>query len=175
MPDGVAMESRVDGRRELDERLVAELPALRAFLRRVAGSSALRGELEDIAQEAVARALKYSATFEVERALTPWLRGTALRALLDHRRRRSRAPQELDDNGAQVVQRVDADASRSEQREEIERALVKLSSVEREIIVRFHARGESLREIAAALRMPEGTVKSHLHRARRKLGAGGKS
>ena len=44
-----------------------------------------------------------------------------------------------------------------------------LDTTEREALVRFHARGESVREIATSLGLPEGTVKSHLHRARQKL------
>ncbi len=173
MTDSLAMNPGLDGEPTLDERLVAELPALRAYLRRLAGSSSARGEVEDVAQEVVARALKYRAAFDATRALAPWLRGTALRALIDHRRRRSREPSALASNGAELAELPSRAQDRAEQREEIERALVRLSSVEREIVVRFHARSESLREIATALALPEGTVKSHLHRARRKLGAKG--
>jgi RNA polymerase sigma-70 factor (ECF subfamily) len=55
------------------------------------------------------------------------------------------------------------------QREQVERMLVPLSPVEREVLLRFHQREESVAEIARALALPEGTVKSHLSRARHKL------
>jgi RNA polymerase sigma-70 factor (ECF subfamily) len=147
----------------LDQRLVAELPAVRAFLRRLTGG---RGEAEDLAQEVVARALRYRRAFDGERELGPWLRGTALRVFLDHRERRRRAPGELGEAPASRERHEEL----VEDRDAIERHLAKLSAVERDVVLRFHGRGESIREIAAALALPEGTVKSHLHRARRRIG-----
>jgi RNA polymerase sigma-70 factor (ECF subfamily) len=47
--------------------------------------------------------------------------------------------------------------------------LARLSSLERALLLRFHAQGRSVHELAAELGLPEGTIKSHLHRARRKL------
>ena len=40
---------------------------------------------------------------------------------------------------------------------------------EREVIMLFYWEGRSIRDVAHALDLPEGTVKSHLHRARRAL------
>jgi len=37
------------------------------------------------------------------------------------------------------------------------------------VLLRFHQREESVAEIASLLALPEGTVKSHLSRARHKL------
>ena len=54
-------------------------------------------------------------------------------------------------------------------RDTVEELLGRLSPVEREVMVRFHQREQLIVEIARELRTPEGTVKSHLHRARRKL------
>ena len=47
--------------------------------------------------------------------------------------------------------------------------LAALTEREREVLMRFHAGGESVALIAASLALPEGTIKSHLHRARKKL------
>jgi DNA-directed RNA polymerase specialized sigma24 family protein len=47
--------------------------------------------------------------------------------------------------------------------------LAVLRPLEREVLLRFHQNMESVREIALATDMPEGTVKSHLSRARRRL------
>jgi len=153
----------------LDARLVAELPDLRAFVRRLAGGGATSADVEDFVQDVVARALRYRAAFDAERALGPWLRTTALRVFIDHRARGANAPQALDAQSDELVAREIASGERMEQREELSAMLERLDPTEREALVRFHARGQSVREIAAALRLPEGTVKSHLHRARRKL------
>ena len=150
-------------RPDLSSRLVAELPALRAWLRRAAGADG-----EDLAQEAIARALKYGGSHDGERELGPWLRGIALRLLADHRARRARAPQALEGD-------AHAEPSRPQEfdeREALERRLAGLSEIERDVLRRFHARAESVREIAKSLGVPEGTVKSHLHRARQKLAQG---
>jgi RNA polymerase sigma-70 factor (ECF subfamily) len=150
----------------LDQRIVAELPGVRAFLRRLAGAGGGRGDVEDLVQEVVARALRYREAFDPARALGPWLRGTALRTFLDHRAERLRAPLAIEGEELGALARS---LERVEQRDSVERALVLLSGLERDVLLRFHARGDSIREIARALAMPEGTVKSHLHRARKKL------
>jgi RNA polymerase sigma-70 factor, ECF subfamily len=166
--DGVVTTDRTEGE-PLERDLVAELPELRAFLRRVAAGAA-RSEVEDMVQEVMARALRYRESFDGSRELGPWLRGTALRVLLDHRAKLARAPTALGEHEeASAEASADEVGERMERLDSIERALERLSEVEREIVVRFHGRDESIREIAAALALPEGTVKSHLHRARRKL------
>lgn len=144
----------------LEQRIAAELAALRAWLRRAAGP-----ETDDIVQETVARALRYRASFDASREVGPWLRATALRVLADHRAQRARAPLELhtEDAPARPAE------CPLEVREDVERALARLSVVEREVLQRFHGLGHSVREIASALGLPEGTVKSHLHRARQRL------
>jgi RNA polymerase sigma-70 factor (ECF subfamily) len=150
----------------LEARLSAEAPALRAFLRRIAGESAARQHVDDLAQETLARALRYRSAFDERRPVGAWLRGVALRVLIDHRARHARAPETFDSEGHDPqAPAVDA----FEQRDELERLLAPLARVEREVLLRFHTVGQSIEEIAAALAMPAGTVKSHLHRARRKL------
>lgn len=150
--------------RSFEQRVLRELPSVRAYLRRVAGPE---GEPEDLLQEVAARALKYSSAFDPARELGPWLRAMALRLVIDQRERTRRAPGELrhtpeaQERGLELV----------EHREDLQQRLSRLTAVERDVLVRFHGRGESVRAISIALAMPEGTVKSHLHRARKRLGA----
>lgn len=151
---------------DLDRRLEAEIPALRRFARRLVGRA---DEAEDLVQEVLHRALRYRHAFDPRGSLPGWLRRTALRALVDERARRGREPA----SGAALDELPDAAAERAARRgelgEELERLLARLAPVERDVLLRFHRRGESIDEIAAALDMPAGTVKSHLHRARRRL------
>ena len=65
-----------------------------------------------------------------------------------------------------------AEPSRHEtvsQHAEIKQLLMRLPSVQREVITLFYLEDESIQDVAQILGIPEGTVKSHLHRARRAL------
>jgi RNA polymerase sigma-70 factor (ECF subfamily) len=150
----------------LEERLIAALPRLRAHLsrraRRVPGA-----EAEDVAQEVMARALRYRESFDPARAVWPWLRRTADRVLQDHQVREARRPAPA---GA-VETPAPEQALALDEREEVERVLAGLPAQEREVLLRFHQRGQPVRAIARDLGLPEGTVKSSLSRARRRLAA----
>ena len=140
--------------------LEGELPKLRALLLKLAPAS----EVDDLVQDVIARALRYRESFDNERPLGPWLAKTALHAYLDQRAKQQReGPVESPrDRAAEPDWSV-------EQREVVAHLLSKLEPIEREVLVRFHQHGESVREIAAAIGLPPGTIKSHLHRARKRL------
>lgn len=152
----------------LDERIAATRSRVRAFLRRIAPDDA-----EDLTQEAMARALRYRDAYRPEGSLRSWMLRIAFRVVLDHRERERRQPLGLGDGDVEIEDprsRRRADANVAADREAIVASrLDALGDAERRAFVRFHRDGRSIREIATELAMPEGTVKSHLHRARRKL------
>jgi RNA polymerase sigma-70 factor (ECF subfamily) len=146
-------------------RLAAETPRVRAWLARLIP----RNDVDDLVQETLTRAWRYRSTFDAGRELGPWLRGTALRVAFDHRARLQRRPpmSSLEiEPAARATQAADESMDASES---VEFLLVRLDASERDVLVRFHRLGQSIAEIAAALDRPVGTVKSQLHRARRKL------
>jgi RNA polymerase sigma-70 factor (ECF subfamily) len=159
--DGLANPGLPD---PLEERLTHALPRLESHLaRRARGVPGV--EPEDVAQEVVARALRYRESYDEKRALWPWLRRVAERVLHQQRGLGARQPAPLEEfQPAAPETPVVLDA-----RDELERKLTALRPVEREILLRFHQRFESVHDIARALELPEGTVKSHLSRARRRL------
>jgi RNA polymerase sigma-70 factor (ECF subfamily) len=156
--DGRTIEKRPD---LLRERLRDEAPRLRAFVVRLFGRA--DADAEDVAQETLSKAWRYRAAFDAGRELGPWLRAAALRVFLDHRERKAREPEGLETEPAAPAR--DSVASR----DALEHGLAVLSGIERDVLLRFHRGQESIAEISKRLSMPEGTVKSHLHRARRKL------
>jgi len=162
----MAWSEEIDPGAALDERLAAEIPRLRGFLGKLNGS---RGaDVDDQVQESLARALRYRESFDGRRALWPWLKRTAFRVFLDERR----AARLRFEEGVEAVAEVPVPDRAGEgiaQREQVRRLLASLPAIEREVLTRFHQGGRSVREIAAALALPEGTIKSHLHRARRRL------
>jgi RNA polymerase sigma-70 factor (ECF subfamily) len=52
---------------------------------------------------------------------------------------------------------------------QVEEHLQDLSSIERTVLVLYHQEERSYEQIAAALNMPIGTIRTHLHRGRKKL------
>jgi len=146
----------------LENRMLAHLPRLRAFLRKLSGSAQ---DAEDLVQETLERSLRYRHAFDGEGSLPGWMMKTAFHCYLDLRDRRRREPRPLAD--ANLV--VASSSSPVEARDLVGHLLKRLSPIEQDIVLRFHHRLETLAEIASSLSMPVNTVKSHLHRARRKL------
>jgi len=65
---------------------------------------------------------------------------------------------------------VEPKASQSPPWLEVEQCLSRLPETLRKVIVLFYLQDRSIADVAEILDLPEGTVKSHLHRARRALG-----
>ncbi len=61
------------------------------------------------------------------------------------------------------------DIEKSEDAENIRRCLSQMTKLYREVMVRFYMRGESVRQIAAELGIPESTVKSRLDTGRKHI------
>lgn len=53
---------------------------------------------------------------------------------------------------------------------EVNQLLLRLPETQRQVVVLFYLQERSVEDVAQLLGLPEGTVKSHLHRARRALG-----
>ena len=142
-------------------------------LKRYAARLVRRGEeVDELVQEAMTRAWRSRASYDEGGSLSGWLKRTVLRALFDMRRRRAAQPVDLGDADRAVPAASCSVEDSSAAREQLARALGPLSPSERALLLAFHGRGESTVEIAARLGQPEGTVRSALHRARRRLAEG---
>jgi RNA polymerase sigma-70 factor (ECF subfamily) len=141
--------------------LAAHRERVLAFLRRLGGH-----EAEDLLQETLAKVWRHRCRLDPAANPRAWLLRAAFRTFLDQRRRRRRGPE-----AAEEVVRAAPDRRPCpvEIRDEIERGLLRLLPLERTLLLAFHAEGRTLRELAAAHHLPLNTIKSHLHRARRKL------
>lgn len=144
-------------------------------------------EADAVAQDAWLKAWAALATFDGRAAFTTWLTRISINTALDEIRRRRREPLRMapdsgsDDDTPSMMDRVTDDApcpeARSIQRQAVERLRrfeLGLPDRQREIFrLRFYAELE-LDQIAEALGVHVGTVKTQLHRAvhrlRRELG-----
>lgn len=147
---------------EFELRLAAAVPSLRAFVRRAAGR-----DTDDVVQEVLLRAWTYRASCRPDVDLEPWLMKIGVRVVLA---RRGSSLHQSFDAGAHDVGVLDHDPVDAE---ELARSLAALPAREREVLLRAHRDGESLRAIAATYGVPVNTVKSWLHRARRRVIATG--
>jgi len=129
---------------------------------------------EDIAQETLFEAWKSIGRFDRRCQFSTWLHGVLRHRYLKaiHRRERFLASVQLATVAAQSAPVVPDPSHRPQQSEEAERirqAVARLPEGHREVIeLRFFAEA-TLEDIAVALDVPLGTVKSRLHHALEKL------
>ena len=126
---------------------------------------------EDVAQEAFVKAYRALGRFREESKLETWFYRILLRQAHNHRR--WRAVRERWSGGSEEDLADPSAPAPSDPglRRRIADALGRLTRRQREAFVLVHMEGFTVREAAAYLGKPTGTVKSHLHRALRGLRA----
>jgi RNA polymerase sigma-70 factor, ECF subfamily len=149
----------------------AHQDALFAFMLRMSGRPDVA---EDITQEAFVRVLKNLDRFDTRFRFSTWL-FTIAKRLYVNSIQKHRPTYDSDVISEQQGEHVAPgfSAARNETlanaRGVIDFALAELAPQQREIILLFHQQNWPITEIAVYLEMPEGTVKSHLHRARKRM------
>jgi len=127
-------------------------------------------EAEDLAQEVFVRAFVGLHGFRRGARFSPWLHRIAVNLCLNHlRRRKSRAETPEEANLADPSPSPERLLELKESRLALEEALRELAPEFQAVILLRHINGLSYEEIAQVLGTPLGTVKTHLHRARRAL------
>ena len=134
---------------------------LRAFLRHVGGADVA----DELAQESFLKAWQAARQFRGEASFASWLSAIGWRCYVDHVRR-SRSRTRTDEAAAEFAQ--GAGAAEGEGRIDLARALGSLEPAERAALVLCDGHGWSHIEAAAILRLPLGTVKTLVRRAKQK-------
>lgn len=128
---------------------------------------------EDVSQETFLTASRMAYTFDGRASCRPWLLGIASRLVLARSRRAARLARfvaRLTDHAPDTSAASPQEhASRSEQQDQLIRALATLSADKRLVVVLTEVEGLSCAEVAQALDIPVGTVWTRLHHARRAL------
>ena len=142
------------------ERFISEVRVcqgrLRRFLTSLCGDAALA---DDLAQEALVRAYVSSDRFIGN--FKAWLFRIAYNCFIDNLRRVPAPAASLDSPEALHVSDGSA-ADASFRHEELRRALARIPEKERTAIVLHYFEDLPVKEIAAIMQMPSGTVKYHL-------------
>ena len=127
---------------------------------------------EDVVQEAFVRVLSNLDRFDPRYRFSTWLFTIARRVYLNTQQRKRAMP------NSDLIGRLESKPratpeERFDQRvfanTNLDRALRQLTDIQREVLVLFHQLDWPIALIARHLDMPQGTVKSHLHRARKRL------
>lgn len=129
-------------------------------------------DARDAMQDSFIAALRGLPSFRSDARLSTWLHRIAVNASLDVIRRRGR-------HAAQPIEAVEELTSSSAGPEdeaigaqralEVRRAIAGLSDEHRAVVVLHDLQGMQYAEVAEALEVPVGTVKSRIHRARLEL------
>jgi RNA polymerase sigma factor (sigma-70 family) len=152
----------------LDDLVLRWHPPLRRYVR---GLLPTDDHAVDVLQDVWIGILRGLGRLRDPAALVPWMFGIARRTVMTRLRvRYTTAEVPLADIAEPAgTDTPDEDWDDALVWASVERALTRLPVVEREVLVLFHLKEMSLRDLAAVLNVPEGTVKSRLHRARRQL------
>lgn len=138
------------------------------YARQLAGNDAAA---DDASQEVWLRVLRGIGRLRDGAKLRPWLFGIAHRVLMDRLREQFKLPLVSDgDLELEALPAVDDDTQDVESElAALRDGLARLPPLECEVLTLFYLRELSLDEVAQVLAVPQGTVKSRLHRARRLL------
>jgi RNA polymerase sigma-70 factor (ECF subfamily) len=168
-PPGLLARLRAGDPRAFEELVTTYQHRVFGVALRMLGS---RAEAEEIAQEAFLRAHRSVVSFRGDARLGTWLYGIASRLCLNRLsspdRRMARGDAALADvpattrDAAAEVERAELDAA-------LRTAIEELPNEQRLVLVLRDVEGLSYEEIADALALVPGTVRSRLHRARMQL------
>ena len=128
-----------------------------------------REDAEDLLQESFLAAYQYLDSFDVERPFGPWLNRIVLNRGANLRRSRTRRQTEPETEAVSAAPSALDESTRTEARELLTRALATLSERQRLIVTLFDVDGLTSTEIGERLELAPGTVRWHLHEARRVL------
>jgi len=137
-------------------------PIRRFFLNQTGGNGQLS---DDLSQDTFVKAYTNIAQFRGTASFSTWLYRIAYNVLYDHVRRHK----PTDDMDAPAVERKNTEPSNEGLKMDLHRALAILTDVERTCITLQLMEGQPIDHIAEITGMAQGTVKSHLFRAKNKL------
>ena len=152
-------------RRAFDSLVRKYQGALRRMLIGLSGGDTYM--VDDIAQDTFIRAWTYIGSYKMNSSFKTWLYAIAYRVFYDYTSRTSCYKYSSLDSASHLMTEDGArDLSI-----DMQKALLQLRYEERTAIVLCYMEGYSYKEISQVMRLPEGTVKSLIHRGKEHLSA----
>ena len=130
-------------------------------------------EVEDISQEIFLRVFRGLAQFRGDSALSTWIYRIAYRVCLKERERRKRngIAASYDDEMAEMLTQTTSAAQEAELEtcDAVNRWIEDLPDHYRQVLALYYTHGTKYEEVAKVMDIPIGTVKTYLHRAKKRL------
>jgi RNA polymerase sigma-70 factor (ECF subfamily) len=125
-------------------------------------------DAEDITFDTFINCFKSLDRFDPDRSFSTWLFTIAHNLAIDFFRKNKQEYEYFDDRHA-VGDDFVQEYQKKRKMEKIEQALAKLPPLDQEIVLLFHREEHSYQEISDILGIPVTTIKTRLHRARKRL------
>jgi RNA polymerase sigma-70 factor (ECF subfamily) len=128
-----------------------------------------REDAEDLVQDCFLAAYQYLDSYDVDRPFGPWITRIVLNRGANLRRSRARRATEPETDAVSPAPSALDEATRAEAREKLVEVMATLNERQRMIVTMFDVDGMTSTEIGERLELAPGTVRWHLHEARRVL------
>ncbi|MGQ9818121.1 MAG: RNA polymerase sigma factor [bacterium] len=125
-------------------------------------------DAEELTFDTFIRFFKSLKSFDTSRSISSWLFTCAHNLVVDFFRRNKIEYEYLDEKYA-VSDNLAEKFETAERLKQLETALGQLVPIDREIVILFHREELSYQEISDIIKLPVSTIKTRLHRARKKL------
>jgi RNA polymerase sigma-70 factor (ECF subfamily) len=130
-----------------------------------------REDAEDLVQDCFLAAFQYLDSYDVDRPFGPWITRIVLNRGANLRRSRARRATEPETDAVSPAPSALDETTRAEARAKLEEVMATLNERQRMIVTMFDVDGMTSTEIGERLELAPGTVRWHLHEARRVLRA----
>jgi RNA polymerase sigma-70 factor (ECF subfamily) len=129
-----------------------------------------REQAEDAAQEVFIRVWRALPGYRAQASVSTWIYSIARNACLTSLKSAgARRTVSLEDPGTRAAAERKADPSARPHAPDLQRLVGELPEKQRQVVTLFYMEEKSYEEVSRLLGIPLGTVKTHLHRARKEL------
>ena len=125
-------------------------------------------DAEEITFDTFIRCFKALNRYDRKRSFSTWLFTIAHNLVIDFFRKNKQEYEYVDERHS-VKDDFVQEYETKKKLEKIERALAKMPPLDRELVILFHREECSYKEISEILKLPITTIKTRLHRARKRL------
>ncbi|MEO0227700.1 MAG: RNA polymerase sigma factor [candidate division WOR-3 bacterium] len=122
-------------------------------------------DAEELTFETFIKFFKTIKSYDQSKPLSSWLFSIAHNLVIDFFRKNKIEYEYLDEHYVIAPDYIE----KEKKLRAIERALGNLAPIDREIVLFFHKEEKSYQEISEIMKLPISTIKTRLHRARKKL------